>query len=293
MRMHADLGERVAEGQRLATVESAEISQIRGDLERSRAAADIAKRNYEREKRLYEQNISPQKEMLDAEGLYRTAEADVRGAEAKLRTYGATVGQGGSFELSSPIAGTVVERSASPGQIVGPQTNLFTVADLTRVWITIDVYEADFGRLRTGAPVTVVPVALPSASFRGRVRSMGGVVDTTTHTFKVRVVVENPGQQLRPGMFAQVRIEVPGDAARGTSVVVPELAVQDVNGAPAVFVATADSSRFVVRRITVGTRTGNGGLAVTRGLSPQDRIVTKGAFQLKAELMKSSFSEPE
>ena len=287
----ADLGQNVAAGKVLATVESPEIGQIRGDLERARVAVDVAKRNYEREKRLYEQNISPQKEMLDAEVLYRTAEADVRSAGAKLATYGATAGQGGRYGLATPIAGTVVERNASPGQIVGPTTNVFTVADLTHVWITVDVYEVDFKRIRPGAKATIIPVALPGETFEGHVRSTGGIVDTASHTFKVRVVVENESQRLRPGMFAQVRIQAPGTGSTIDAVSLPEVAVQDVNGMPVVFVGTGNPGRFIVRPVVVGPRTGTGSLIVTKGLRPGEEVVVKGAFQIKAELMKASFGE--
>lgn len=291
LRMMADLGDRVAAGQVVATVESPEIGQIRGDLDRARAATDVAKRNYEREKRLYEQNISPQKEMLDAEGLYRTAEADIRSAQSKLQTYGATTGEGGSYGLTSVVSGTVVERNGSPGQIVGPTTNVYTVADLRHVWITVDVYEADFKRVRPDAPVTLTPVAFPGESFAGRVRAMGGVVDTSSHTFKVRVHVENPQERLRPGMFAQVRIKTPSVAAAIGAVSVPDLAVQELEGKSVVFVATSVPGRFQVRAVVVGSRTGTGELVITKGLSPGERVVVKGAFQLKAELTKATLGD--
>ena len=291
MQMKADLGQEVVAGQILAIVESPEIGQIRGDLERARAAVDVSKRNYEREKRLYEQNISPQKEMLDAEVLYRTAEADVRSALAKLQTYGATSGQGGSYGLASAVAGTVVERNGSPGQIVGPATNVFTVADLRHLWITVDVYEADFKRVQVGAKATVTPVALPGETFEGRVRSMGGVVDTASHTFKVRVIVENESRRLRPGMFAQVHIDAPVSVPTTDAVSLPEVAVQDLNGKSVVFVTTTVPGRFVVRPIVTGSRTGNGFVNVTSGLRVGEQVVVKGAFQIKAELMKASFGE--
>ena len=291
VRVHTDLGQNVTAGSVLATVESSEIGQIRGDLERARAALDVSRRNYEREKRLYEQNISPQKEMLDAEVLYRTAEADVRSAEAKLRTYGATEGQGGSYGLSSAVDGTVVERNASPGQLVGPTTNIFTVANLRHVWINVDVYEADFKRVHPGARARISPVALPGETFEGRVRSMGGIVDSMSHTFKVRVHVENPAQRLRPGMFAQVRIEAPAGVPLKSEVSLPDIAVQDLNGKPVVFVARSTPGEFVARPVIIGTRTGTGAVTITQGLSAGERVVVRGAFQLKAEMTKASSGE--
>jgi cobalt-zinc-cadmium efflux system membrane fusion protein len=291
--VRADLGQAVPAGRTLATLESPEVGAIRGDLERARSTADIARRNYEREQRLYDQQITPQKEMLDAEAAFRVAEADLRSAEARLNAIGAALdGQGPSFGVSAPIAGVVVERNASPGQSVGPASNLFTVANLENLWITVDVYEGDLNRVRLGAPASVMPSAFPNQEFAGRVTYAGGVVDTTSHTFKVRVGVPNTNRLLRPGMFAQVRIQATGTAATTGAASVPEIAVQDVNGKSVVFVATADPSRFVTRQVVVGSRTG-GYATITSGLRAGERIVANGAFQIKAELMKASFGEDD
>lgn len=296
MQVLADLGQQVTAGSVLATIESPEIGQTRGDLERARVAVSVSKRNYEREKRLYEQEISPQKEMLDAEVLYRTAEADLRSAQAKLRTYGALSGSGGSYGLRSAVSGTVVERNASPGQIVGPEASIFTVADLSHVWITVDVFETDLARVHEGAAAVVTPTAAPGTTFPGRVSFAGGVVDTTSRTVKVRVLVENPTRQLRPGMFARVAIATPsGVAAPG--VTIPTEAVQELAGRPIVFVALG-IGRFVARPVVLNAplsgaeAAGGNGPTVTilKGLQPGERVVVKGAFQLKAELTKASFA---
>jgi cobalt-zinc-cadmium efflux system membrane fusion protein len=185
----------------------------------------------------------------------------------------------------------VVERNASPGQSVGPSTNLFTVADLQNLWITVDVYEADLQRVRLGASAAVMPSAFANQQFQGRVTYAGGVVDTASHTFKVRVEVPNLNRLLRPGMFAQVRIQTAG-VGPGGATTIPEVAVQDVNGKSVVFVASADPSRFIVRPVTVGAR-GAGSATITTGLRTGERVVTKGAFQIKAELMKASFGEDD
>ena len=291
-KVRADLGQRVRAGDVLALVESPEVGESEGDLERAQAAVEVAQRNYEREKRLYEQSISSQKEMLEAENAYRTAQADLKGTQAKLRALGAATARGGLFGLTSPISGVVVERHATPGQIVGPETDLFTVADLRHVWITVDIYETDYGRVRNGASAQVVPSALPADTFPGKVTFAGGIVDSVSRTIKVRVQVENESQGLRPGMFAQVRIATPRKPGEGT-ITVPELAVQDLDGAPVVFVADSRPGRVAVRRVAIGARTGGGMLAVREGLRPGERVAVKGAFQLKAELTKASFGEEE
>ena len=290
MAVLSDLGREVGAGQVLATIESPDVSQTRGDLERARATVSVAKRNYEREKRLFEQEISPQKEMLDAEVVYRSAEADFNSALAKLQTYGAATGTGGGYGLRSPVAGTVVERNASPGQIVGPASNVFTVADLRHVWIAVDVYERDLNRVHKGAEVVVAATALPAETFRGRVTFAGGVVDTTSRTIKLRVTVENESRRLRPGMFAQVRIAAPSGVAANGMIALPEVAVQDVNGKPTVFVSTAPG-RYVARTVTVSSRVSGGTVYVTGGVRLGELVVVQGAFQLKSELLKASLVE--
>lgn len=289
----ADLGEQVRPGAVLALIESSDVGETRGDLQRARAAVEIARRNYEREQRLFAEQISPEKEMLEAEAAYRSAQAEYDAATAKLRAFGAASGEGATFGLVTPIGGTVVERSANPGQVVGPSSNLFTVADIGRVWITVDVYEGDLSRVQKGATAVVVPTALPNESFTGRVTFAGGVVDSLTHTFKVRVELANPEHQLRPGMFARVRIQAPAAGGAASTIVVPEVAVQQVGGKSVVFVAATQPGTYVVRPVTVGPRAGGGMVVIREGVRAGDRIVVKGAFQLKAELTKASFAEEE
>ena len=288
--VRTDLGQSVRAGAVLATLESADVGQTRGDLERARANVDVAQRNYDREKRLYEQQISPQKELLDAEGALKTAQADYNSALAKLRAVGAAGGGGATFGLSTPVGGIVVERNASPGQSVGPSTTLFIVADLRHVWITVDVYEGDLARVRQGAPAAVIPTAFPNQTFPGHVTYAGGIVDSASHTFKVRLEVENAAGRLRPGMFAQVRIETPTTGGTG-AIAVPEAAVQEVNGKQIVFVVGREPGTYLARTVTLGPRAGNGLVVIAAGLSEGERVVTKGAFQLKAELTKASFVE--
>ena len=291
--VRTDLGQRVREGDVLVIVGSPEVGETRGTYGRAQAAIEVARRNYEREKRLYEQSISSQKELLEAEGEYRSAEAELNAALAKLKALGASpVGEGGTFGLASPVSGTVVERHATPGQIAGPSTDLLTVADLRHVWITVDVYEADFTRVKNGVPAKVIPTALRD-TFPGRVTFAGGVVDSLTRTVKVRVEVENETRLLRPGMFAQVYIETAIPVGSDSSVVIPEIAVQEVDGRQVVFVPAGAAGRYVAREVVLGPRVGSNMLSVVKGLRPGDRVVAQGAFQLKAELIKATFAEED
>lgn len=291
--VRADLGERVGVGAVLAVVESPEVGELRGELARAQATLDVARRNYEREQRLFREEITSQKELLEAEGAYRSAEADIGSARTRLEAVGAGAGEGAAFGLRTPVSGTVVERNASPGQLVDRSSNLFTVADIRNVWITVDVYESDLSRVQQGAPATVLPRALPGEEFEGRVTYAGGVVDSATRTFKVRVQVENPERRLRPGMFAQVRIAATAAPGKEPSTAVPQTAVQDLEGKPVVFVPGRGAGEFIARLVAVGPPAGDSMVTITGGLQPGDRIVTRGAFQLKSELTKASFAEEE
>lgn len=292
--VRTDLGQHVGRGSILALLESSEVGQTRGDLERARANVEVTQKNYEREKRLFEQLVSSQKELLEAEAAYRTARAEYNGAAARISGLGARGGQGGVYGLTSPIDGTVVERNAMPGQIVGPTTILFTVADLSRVWITVDVYESDAGRVHRGTPALVSPRALPGEQFRGRVTYAGETVDTATRTVKVRVELTNAQRRLRPGMFASVRLETAaaaGEITQQKGAVIPDVAVQDVAGKSVVFVPGSMPGQFIMRHVTVAGPPNNGMVTITSGLSVGDRVVLKGAFQLKSQLLKGSFQD--
>lgn len=298
--VRADLGQPVQAGTVLAILESSEVGETRGTVERAEANLEVAKQTYEREKSLYEQQVSSQKAMLEAQAVYRSAVADLNAARAKLQALGASdVGPNpsGSYPLAAPVAGTIVDRNVMPGQIAGPTTNFFTIADVRRVWINVDVYEADARLVQREAPVAVMTRALPGETFRGRVTYAGGVVDTTTRTVKVRVEVDNAARRLRPGMYAQVHIEIPRGATpvaqTGASMMVPEGAVQDLNGRTVVFAPGGQPGRFIARTIVTGPRVGGGFVSVLSGLRPGDHFVGKGAFQLKSELIKASFGEKE
>ncbi|MBI3568114.1 MAG: efflux RND transporter periplasmic adaptor subunit [Gemmatimonadetes bacterium] len=295
--IRTDLGQHVSVGSVLAILESSDVGQTRGELERARANVDMTQKNYEREKRLFEQSVSSQKELLEAEAAYRTTRAEYTGVAARLSGLGARDGQGGIYGLTSPINGIVVERNGMPGQVVGPTTTLFTIADLSRVWIVVDVYEGDADRVHRGTVAVVSPRALPGEVFRGRVTYAGEIVDTTTRTVKVRVELSNAGRRLRPGMFASVRLETAEGAGeirqRPAGAVVPDVAVQDVAGQAMVFVPGRAPGQFVARPVTVMGPPNGGMVTIASGLRVGDRVVVKGAFQLKSELLKGSFKDVE
>ena len=288
--LRADLGTRVRPGQTLALLESADIGSLRADLTEAEALLAIARENYERERRLEEQGISSRKELLDARADLRRAEAAARSSRERLRILGAAGGSGGQFAVIAPFGGTVVEKHAGLGEVVGPEDQLFTVADLGGLWIELDIFERDLSRVAVGQPVDVTTTAYPGRIFPGRIVYVGDVLDPERRTVRARVEVPNPDRALKPGMFASARIRTgaPGPAR----IVVPEGAVQELEGRQVVFVPGQRPGEFRSVPVEVGEVSGEDRtVVILSGLSAGDRVVVEGAFSLRSELAKGEIGE--
>lgn len=291
VRMVRDLGEVVEAGDALAVLESPDLGEAEADHAQAQAEVRLTRENHERERGLFEKGISSRKEFMEARTAFERAEAALGAAEARHRTLGAfdhpddSVTVEGMYTLEAPVPGTVVERDLTLGQIVGPQDNLFTVADLTRLWLILDIYDRDLARVKEGLDVEVRASAFPGEAFRGNLTYLGQVVDSLTRTVKARVVIENPDRRLRPGTFATAVIQVPG--AVGV-VAVPEVAIQRMEGRIVVFVPVGPG-RYQARDVVPGEQVGNGLVSILQGLSSGESVVAAGSFYLKSELLKESF----
>lgn len=289
--VRSDLGAQVARGQALATLESVEVGQIRAEEREAEALLKIAQENYAREQRLAEQGISSRKELLEAEAMLRRAEAALHSAEDRLQVLGASHdhGAGGEFTLVAPFAGVVVARDASLGEMATPADTLFTVADLSEVWIELDIFERDLARVRRGQSVAVLVSAYPSRSFPGRIVYVGDVLDPAKRTVRARVEIPNRDAALKPGMFATANIQVGGGGR--PMAVVPQDAVQTVEGKLVVFVPGDAPGEFRAVPVEVGPTTDGNRIVILSGIAPGSRVVTVGAFALRSELSKGEIGE--
>jgi cobalt-zinc-cadmium efflux system membrane fusion protein len=301
--VHVALGQRVASGQVLAVIDSVELGKARAEYLQAKAREDLTRTTFERESRLAAEKISSQKEVLEARAANLEAQAALRNAEETLHLFGLTAGQiaalgsskpGASLlAVSSPFSGTVVEKEASLGEMVGPEQKLFTVADLRRVWVWIDVFEKDLRRVHLDDGVSVEADAYPGEKFEGKVSLVGAQVDPGTRTVRARLDVENSDGRLRPGMFARVRLSdphAPGGGAAGPPVAtVPESAIQRKGSGFIAFVPVGER-RYQQRAVRTGRRAG-GFIEVLDGLKPGEPVVVKGVFLLLSEASKQSLGE--
>ena len=288
VRVTANLGDKVRAGQPLAILDSVELGEAQSAFQQAQSSHRVAQADFERAKSLVAEEIIPQREFLKAKAELEKANAELRAAQDKLRLLGATPsGQASAgFELRAPIAGTVIEKKATVGELAGPSEPLFTVADLSRVWIEAHLTEDLLAKVRIGSPATVTVNAYPGTKFAGKVTYVAGVLDKDTRTVTARIEVDNADGRLKPEMFASAAIET--GASVGNVLSVPDAAVVLLQGQTTVFVKEKDG--YEARPVEAGDKHG-GRTVLKSGVKPGDEVVTAGAYALKARLLKSQISD--
>lgn len=287
VRVDASLGDRVKAGQPLAVLDSIEVGEARSALVQVQADLRVAEAALQRAESLRAENIVPEKEYLRARGDAEKARAAAAAARERVRMLGvgsAAEADGASlFSVTAPFAGTIIEKTAVPGALSEPAKPLFTVADLSTVWIEANVFESDLARVVRGAHASVTVSAWPGSPFKGRVTYIASVMDKETRTVRARVEVPNFDGRLRPGMFANVVITVPAQGSAKT-LYVPADAVVLMDGKPNVFVR--GDHGFEAREVTTGARSG-GRVEIKDGVQRSEEVVVAGTYELKARIQKA------
>jgi Cu(I)/Ag(I) efflux system membrane fusion protein len=191
-----------------------------------------------------------------------------------------------TLTLYAPVSGVVVQKKVVQGQAIQPGMELFTIANLSTIWVDVDVREADAGRVRTGSPATIELAAFPGRPVKGRVQYLYPTLDSTARTARARIAVPNSDGQLKPGMYATVHISTPGHSA----LTVPASAVLRTGDRSVVFVDMG-GGQLMPQEVELG-RVGGEYVEALSGLEPGQRVVTSAQFLLDsesnlAEVMKS------
>jgi len=283
----ANLGQQVRKGQVLAVIASTELSERRSELLAAQKRLSLAKTTFEREKKLWEENISAEQDYLQAQQAMREAEIAVHNAQQKLMALGASpsvsAGSGAlnRHEIRAPFDGMVVEKHIALGEAVKEDASIFTISDLSTVWAEIIVPAKDINVIRVGEKVTIRATAFDSTA-SGTVSYLGALVGEQTRTAKARVTLANPRMAWRPGLFINVEIV---SSETGVPVAVSPDAVQNVNGKPTIFVRVPDG--FVAQPVATGLSDGKA-VEIVKGLKPGTQYAAAGSFAIKSELGKSS-----
>lgn len=286
--VYKDLGDRVYKGEAMASIHSRELADAVSEHQSASKRVSLAWRTYKREKELWEKRITAKQDYLEAKTRYAEARIGRDSARQKLRALGFSedeidgLGGGGDsgytrHEIRAPFDATVIGKRVSRGEFVADSDEAFVVADLSSVWALFTVYQKDLPLVKEGQAARVY---IGPGDFReGTIDYVSPVLDKRTRGGQARIVLDNGGGSLRPGLFVTVRLEGESIDAR---VVVPKSAVQVLEEREVVFVE--DGGGFVPVHVTLGPADGEN-VAVTSGLAPGRRYAARGAFDLKAKIV--------
>jgi cobalt-zinc-cadmium efflux system membrane fusion protein len=287
----AQLGQRVKRGDPLATIESPDVGSAVSDVHKAEADLIAAEHDLKRKKGLYEQKAGSASDLESAEDTYGRAKAEVERAHQKetLLRIGNVDSVTQTYVLTSPVDGEVLLRNINPGIEVqgqysgGATQELYTIGELDRVWVLGNVFEMDLGRVTVGAPASVTVVAYPGVTFDGKVDWVSGSLDPNTRAATVRCTFDNPGQKLRPMMYATVQISVD----RKKALAIPRNALLRIGDDKIVFTQIGQSEgRVKFAKVTVDVDEGESSpwLEVKHGLDGGQKIVVNGSILLLSML---------
>jgi len=286
-----NLGDTVKKGELLAVLESQALADLKSEHLATQTRLDLARGNFEREKRLWEEKIAAQQDYLTSRQAFAEAEIAHRNVEQKLLALGLThaaVMRGGvdgltRYEIRAPINGIVIEKHLAIGEAVKEDATIFTIADLSTVWAEMTIYPKDLSSVKLGQKVTVRASALNTEA-EGRVAYVGSLIGEQTRSAKARVTLQNPDRSWRPGLF--VTVELVQDEAE-VPVAVSLDAVQTYREWKVVFGRYGEF--FEVRPVELGRSDGKW-VEVVKGLPPGTPYAATNSFVLKADLGKAGAS---
>ncbi len=291
--VYANLGDRVKEGDRLLLLDSPAFAAAQLEYRKARTTLRVTEKALERATALLDRGAIGAGEQQRREADYENARADLHEAEEKLHLLGMTEreiqrlaaktllhAEVARVSLRAPFTGEVIERNATIGEVIDPNKTLFTVADLSTVWVRADFPEQQAGRLKTGLTIELRVSAYPDTTFQGAITYVGAVIDPATRTVTARADVSNSDGRLRPEMFAEVTLVTDEQSVLS----VPRSAVQQVGSQAVVFVVRGPR-RFESREVTLG-QSSSEYIQVVTGLAVGDDVVTQGSYALKSEYLR-------
>jgi len=297
--VYADLGQQVKTGDLLAMLYSSDLGMAQSAYLKAAAKLYVAERAYQRAKMLLREKVIGLAESQRREGEMLSLQAEKRESEDRLRLLGMSEEQITKLNrqhkilsyvpITAPFDGRVIARNLTKGEVVEVTEKLFTVADLSEVWVLANIPEKDITFIRADADteksgveqlVEVLVTAYPGEVFHGKVTYVGDVLDVATRTMNLRLELPNPHRKLKPEMYATIRVH---SLPERNVLMVPEAAVQRERNRRFVFVQR-DAQTFEARDVTLAE--GNGEMVkIVEGLQEGEPIVVKGAYVLKSELL--------
>ena len=292
--VRATLGQQVKAGQVLAVIESRDLADAKAELLNALEREELARTQFEREDRLFRQKITSEDDYLSSKQAFAKARIEHRAARQKLLALGLTKQAVDGlpdqpedalteYSVIAPFDGTIIEKHIVLGEVIDDSSETFVIADLSTVWVDLDVNQKDIESVRIDQDCEVFQGRnkMPAPS---QVIYVEHVLDPTTRTAVVRTELDNTEGRYRPGAFVTGKIRI---QSKDKGIVVPATAIQLVNDEQCVFVRTAEG--FALRYVTIGHKDKDHA-EIASGVDKGEQVVTLNAFHLKAELTKKAVS---
>lgn len=276
------LGDKVQPGQVLAVIHSADVAGNYADMRTAEADIAIAKRQLDNAESLYRNGIASEKELTEAKENYNKAVTAKKKIQAYIQINGGSgTHPNGTYVLTAPIAGYIVEKKVNAGNFIRQDMNdyLFTISDLKDVWILANVFENDIPRIKEGMSVKVTTLAYPDKIFTGTIEKSSEVLDPVNKAMKVRVRLSNEGLLLKPEMFTRVLVS---NKQEGNAISVPSAAIVEESGKSYVVVYRSNCDmgvKEVIVNKVVGDKT-----YVSYGVNAGEKVITRNALLIYNEL---------
>lgn len=309
------LGDYVRAGDIVAYIQNPEIAKInaltisalhenRIAIQQAKTKYNLTKENYEREKRLYEEGISPQKDLLQAKSDFIIAKYDLKNSQereihikeeayAVMSFYGVkpnfdTESLATTIPITAMKPGIITKKNVTLGAIVTPEQILYEVTDMRNLWLDIVLYSEDIAFIEKGQKIEFIPDSLKNKIFTGKIDYIQPLSNTDTQTFTARAFLDNKDGLLQPGMFGEVKII---NNRAEYKPFVPESAIQKYGQEIFVFIDLG-GGKYKKQLIEIGEKA-DGGYFINKGIKKGDKIVEEGSFTLKSEMLKSEFEEED
>lgn len=281
-KVFVSLGDYVKKGQLLATYLSTDISMYQRDYNVAKSNFEVAQKNLSRAKELYKTNVISQKDLEDAQRELNNAKSDYNEKKQILELYGgSTESLDAMFKVTAPISGYIVERNINEGMQIRTDngSNSFTISDLKTVWVWASVYESDLSKVSVGDDVEVKTIAYPDKVFKGKIKTVGTMLDPASRVVKVRIDLDNSDFLLKPEMFATVVIK---PKSKEMVVSVPTNSVVFENNHFFVMRKKSDKAYEKVA-VKIGKSFGTR-ICIQSGIAPGDVIVDKGSIFINSTI---------
>ncbi len=277
------LGDKVNKGAVLAVIKSAEIAGNYADITSANADINIAKRQLDNQESLYKNGIASEKEYTEAKQNYEKAKAVKAKIESQLHiNAGVNSNAGGTYSITSPINGYIVEKKVSEGNYIRPDMGdyLYTISDLQDVWVNANIYEIDIPKVKEGDHVEVKVLAYPDKVFDGVIQNLSEVLDPLNKTLKARIKLENAQRLLKPEMFAKIYVK---SKSTHPLLAIPSKALIELNGKNYVVVYKNNCDMKIAEvdvAKTIGDQT-----YLNNGIATGDKVIVKNQLLIFQQLL--------